>query len=155
GPPSNRINYEYYSSAPSSAEQGGLLAPERERRVGCNELAACQSATLGNLGGYAWRLRLPSGMIAAFHRKRGKAACEAMLPPSHESVPPHRGTDEDLQRQQDRGRHGGAGGMNLITGTAVAGHSLLAEAAGLQSELARGHAPVAEEARSGEQSWPF
>src|SRR5215467_2710830 len=78
-----------------------------------------------------------------------------MLPPSRESVPPHRGTDEELQRQQDRDRRGGAGGMNLITGTAVAGRALLAEAAGVQPERARGHAPVADEARSGEQSWSF
>ena len=44
--------------------------------------------------------------------------------------------------------------MNLITGTAVAGRALFTEAAGWQSETAKGHAAVAE-ARSAEQSWSF
>ncbi len=44
--------------------------------------------------------------------------------------------------------------MNLITGTAVAGRGLFAEAAGWQAETAKGYAPVAE-ASVAEQSRSF
>src|SRR5215469_12760213 len=62
-----------------------------------------------------------------------------MLPPSYESVPFDRGSDNDHRpsQQQDRCRHEGAGGMNLITGTAVAGRSLIEEAATWQSDSVR------------------
>ena len=44
--------------------------------------------------------------------------------------------------------------MNLTTGTAVAGRSLLSEAAGWQADAVKGRAPVAE-ARAAEQAWSF
>ena len=78
-----------------------------------------------------------------------------MLPPSRKSVASSRGAEEDRTPQQrDRDRRGGAGGMNLTTGTAVAGRSLLSEAAGWQADAVKGRAPVAE-ARAAEQAWSF
>src|SRR5262245_50372718 len=77
-----------------------------------------------------------------------------MLPPSPESVPPHRGADLAPARQQDRDRLGGAGGMNLSSGAVAAGHALADEAAGWQSESSKVRA-VRSGVRSAEQTWSF
>jgi RNA polymerase sigma-70 factor (ECF subfamily) len=78
-----------------------------------------------------------------------------MLPPSHASVPPDRGADRDPARQQDRDRLGGAGGMNLLTGTAVGGRALVDESATTwQAGSTAARTPAAEK-RALEASWSF
>src|SRR5260221_14726741 len=76
-----------------------------------------------------------------------------MLPPFHESVPLERGAGHIPTGQQDRDRRGGAGGMNLSSGAAVAGRSLADEAA-WQSGSAKGRA-LTGGGRAAEQSWSF
>src|SRR5260370_34863326 len=76
-----------------------------------------------------------------------------MLPPFHESVPRERGAGHIPTGQQDRDRRGGAGGMNLSSGAAVAGRSLADEAA-WQSDSAKGRALVGG-GRAAEQAWSF
>src|SRR5258707_7424871 len=76
-----------------------------------------------------------------------------MLPPFHESVPLERGAGYIRAGQQDRDRRGGAGGMNLSSGAAVAGRSLADEAA-WQSDSAKGRA-LTGGVRAAEQSWSF
>src|SRR5260370_30669552 len=74
-----------------------------------------------------------------------------MLPPFHESVPLERGAGHIPRGQQDRNRRGGAGGMNLSSGAAVAGRSLADQAAS-PSDSAKERA-LASGARAAEQSW--
>src|SRR5258708_22272225 len=77
-----------------------------------------------------------------------------MLPSSQESVTPSRGADHTQTRQQDRDRRREAGGNNVVTGTAVAGRSLVDEAADWQPGSTAKRASMAG-VRSGEQTWSF
>ena len=83
-----------------------------------------------------------------------KAADQAMLPPSHASVPSDRGADSTFSRSQDRGRQERAGGMNLRPGTAVSAQSLISEGASWESDASSGPR-VRTDARAAEYAWSF